>query len=287
MKQVLNIHGPPRGELPLWGKRIGFPDFFVELVPAGERLFNVRLSDAFASISFAADEGRSSLAGDRLRSYERLPFEYVVAPPDFPLQGTSDAAPEVLVLIFPFATLRAELADALRVAQDLLEPRVIIGGPAPFTTELAKRIRHHILADDVSQDYLRSLCIVILVEMLTLPPEQRSTRRGKSLDDNVLHSVLKFIDGNLDSDLSIKTLAGVSGVHIHQFARAFKRKVGEAPHRYVLGRRVDVARSLLDDTDHSIAEIAYATGFSSQSHMTSTFRRQIGVTPGQLRHSRS
>ncbi|MGI9434298.1 MAG: AraC family transcriptional regulator [Geminicoccaceae bacterium] len=74
MKQELNLSAPPLGKLPEWGKRFDFETFFVELVPAGKRSFNVRLAETFASISFSADEGRSSLAGDRLRRYDRRAY---------------------------------------------------------------------------------------------------------------------------------------------------------------------------------------------------------------------
>ena len=283
MKQELNLSAPPLGKLPEWGKRFDFERFFVELVPAGKRSFNVRLAETFASISFSADEGRSSLAGDRLRRYDRRAYEYIVAPAGFPLRGQSEAAPEVLVLVFPFEAMKADIAAALRLSQDVLESRVTIGGPKPFTTALAQRIRRHILSDAVSNDYLHALCFVLLVEMMRLPSEQRSTGRGETLNDGVLKSVLKFIDANLEGDLSLEALARLSGVLTHQFAHAFKRKVGEAPHRYVLSRRIETARALLDQTEDSIADIAYATGFSSQSHMTTTFSRELGMTPAQLR----
>lgn len=282
---MVDIRAPPRGELPVWGTRIAFGDFFVELVPPGERHFNVRLADCFASISFASDAGVSTLAGDRLRRYERRPFEYIVAPPCFPLRGTSQAAPEVLALVFPFEALKTDLSAALQVSEDLLEPRVIIGGPKKFTTEIAQRVRRHIMADDLSSDYLRSLCFTLIVEMLTLPPEQRNTRRSEALDPDVLDKVLEYIDGNLEADLSVNRLAGLSGVVTHRFARAFKRRMGETPHNYVLERRIENARALLSRSDEPIAGIAYATGFSSQSHMTTTFRRRLGVTPSQVRSS--
>ncbi|MBY6065167.1 AraC family transcriptional regulator [Leisingera aquaemixtae] len=283
MKQLLDITAPPLGELPVWGKRIAFGDFFVELVPAGKRHFNVRLRDSFASISFSGDEGQSSLAGGRLRHYDRRPYEYIVAPPCFPLRGTSESAPEVLALIFSFEALRTDLAAALQIPEDLLEPRVVIGGPKPFTTELANRIRRHILADDISGDYLRALCFALIVEMLTLPPEQQRTRRTDLLDQNILDKVIEYIDGNLDTDLTVEKLARLSGVMAHRFARAFKQNTGETPHNYVLSRRIEQARRLLSKTNEPIASIAYATGFSSQSHMTTTFRRRLGVTPAQFR----
>ncbi len=282
-KQELSLSAPPRGKLPEWGRRLSFEKFFVELVPAGKRSFNVRLAETFASISFSADEGRSSLAGDRLRRYERRAYEYIVAPAGFPLRGSSDAAPEVLVFVFDFDAMKVDIAAALQMSPDILESRVIIDGPKPLTTTIAQRIRRHMLNDTVSSDYLRSLCLVLIVEMLRLPPEQRSTGRGSTLDDQVLRSVLKFIDANLETDLSLEALARLSGVLTHQFAHAFKRNVGEAPHRYVVGRRVETARMLLRDTEDSIADIAYATGFSSQSHMTTTFKRELGATPAQLR----
>ena len=102
MKQEMRIDAPPKGELPKWGKRFQFEGYFVEVVPPGPRSFNVRLAASFASISYSADEGRSSLADDKLRRYERRPYEYIVTPPNFPLRGESTAAPGVLAVVFDF-----------------------------------------------------------------------------------------------------------------------------------------------------------------------------------------
>jgi AraC family transcriptional regulator len=68
--------------------------------------------------------------------------------------------------------------------------------------------------------------------------------------------------------------------------RAFKGAVGEAPHRYVLSRRIERAKELLRDAELSIVEIALATGFSSQSHLSSWFRRFVGVSPAVYRNQR-
>ncbi len=283
MNQTMNIMAPPRGELPHWGIRVDLGNFFVELVEAGSRHINIRLSKCFASISFDTDQGRSSLAGDRLRNYERRAYEFIVAPPGFPIRGESNSAPEVLVFVFDFDAIRQDVAAALQVSPDILEPRVIIDGPKVLTTELAQRIRRHLLRRDISRDYLRSLCMVLLVDMMRLPQTHSRSGRGQILDDAMLQSVLTFIDANLDSDLAIENLARLCGVVTHRFSRSFKAKVGEPPHKFVLNRRINQARRLLQTTDTPIAEIAYASGFSSQSHMTTTLRRQLGVTPAQLR----
>jgi len=95
--------------------------------------------------------------------------------------------------------------------------------------------------------------------------------------------VLSYIDSNLDGDLSLEKLAHLAGVLEHKFARSFKKVTGETAHHYVLSRRIDAARKLLRGGDRPISEVAYATGFSSQSHMTTVFKRELGVTPAQLR----
>jgi hypothetical protein len=151
-KQEMSLNAPPRGSVPEWGRRIRFDKFSVELVPAGERSLNVRLAKTLATISFSTDEGSSSLAGDRLRHYERRPYEYIVVPANFPLRGESTAAPEVLAFAFRFEELKPDIAAAMQLSPERLEPRVIIGGPKPFTTEIAQRIRRHMLAEVVSRD---------------------------------------------------------------------------------------------------------------------------------------
>jgi len=280
----MNLETPPHGDLPQWGKRMAFAHFFVELVPAGPRSFNVRLADSFASISFSTDEGRSTLADDKMRRYYRRPYEYIVAPPNFPLRGESDAAPEVMAIVFDFESLRPQIASALQIPSDALEPRVVLGSPKPFVTSVAERTRKHIMACDGPDAYLHSLCLILLVEMLRLPPRQRKAGRGTVLKEGVFNAILNFIDSNLDGDLSLETLAQLAGVMTHQFARAFKRRVGQSPHHYVLHRRIDAARRFLKESDQSIADIAYATGFSSQSHMTTTFKQELGTTPAQVRN---
>ncbi|MEQ9642069.1 MAG: AraC family transcriptional regulator [Alphaproteobacteria bacterium] len=280
----MSLQALPQKALPEWGRRVSFDRFFVELVPAGPRTMNIQLAESIATISFSADEGASTLAGDRLRRYDRRPYEFIVAPEGFPLRGESTAAPEVLVLVFAFEALRKDIAAALQISPEILTPRVIIGGPRSFTTEIAQRIRRHMLVDAISEHYLHSLSLTLIVEMLRLPKRQQQNRRGSTLNERVLRSILDYIDANLDANLSLEGLAGLAGVVTHQFGRSFKRKVGQPPHRYVLARRIEAARQRLKTTDDPIAEIAYATGFSSQSHMTTTFRREIGITPASIRN---
>lgn len=98
-----------------------------------------------------------------------------------------------------------------------------------------------------------------------------------------LRRVVGFIESNLDADLSLERLAEVAGLSPSHFARRFKGATGKAPHGYVLAKRVEAARRLLAQGDLPLAQVAAATGFSSQAHLTGVFGRAVGMTPGQYR----
>ncbi len=78
-------------------------------------------------------------------------------------------------------------------------------------------------------------------------------------------------------------LARVSGVSPAHFARAFRQAFGMPPHRYLLTRRVERAAALLRETDASITDIAFQTGWSSLGSFSRTVRDITGKTPTELR----
>ena len=98
-----------------------------------------------------------------------------------------------------------------------------------------------------------------------------------------MRRVLDYIENCLDRDLSIATLAGVANYSPHFFAKSFKKQLGQSLHQYVLQRRVERAKHLLLASDQVVSQIAFATGFSSQSHLTSAFKKRFGVTPAVFR----
>lgn len=92
-----------------------------------------------------------------------------------------------------------------------------------------------------------------------------------------------FIEAALDQDLSLDVLSEQAGVSVYALPRAFRHYFGATPHQYVLARRMARARELLADTDLAICEVALKTGFSSQSHLASSFKIHTGVTPHAYR----
>jgi AraC family transcriptional regulator len=99
----------------------------------------------------------------------------------------------------------------------------------------------------------------------------------------VLTRVLDYIAANLGRDLTITELAAVANMSSHHFSLRFKRAVGVTPHQWVLRARVREAERLLRAQSMSVAEVALALGFASQTHFTDVFHRATGTTPRHYR----
>ena len=105
----------------------------------------------------------------------------------------------------------------------------------------------------------------------------------KGLSAARLRRVRDFIEAHLDQSLSLTVLADIACLSPYHFSRSFKEAAGVGPQRYVIQRRLERAKSLLRQTHQPLARIAQEAGFADQSHLTSIFRREIGMTPGRFR----
>ena len=94
-----------------------------------------------------------------------------------------------------------------------------------------------------------------------------------------LRRVTTYIEDNLTKDLTLAEIADVAHMSPHYFSRAFRNSTGIPPHRYVIHRRIEKAKTLLADSDLPLVEVGLTVGFQNQSHFTTLFHRRTGVTP--------
>lgn len=101
--------------------------------------------------------------------------------------------------------------------------------------------------------------------------------------------VMRYIDDKLGEKIGVKDFAAITRLGRSHFARAFRATVGEAPHSYLIRRRIERAQQLILLTDKPLAEIALDCGLTDQPHLTRHFRRVVGMSPGAWRrwHSTS
>jgi AraC family transcriptional regulator len=131
-----------------------------------------------------------------------------------------------------------------------------------------------------------SLANVLAVHVIrhVLTPRQPARRRVGTLPRAKLRAVVEYIEEHLDGSPTLEQLAAVARLSPNYFVGQFKRATGVPPHQYVILRRVERARRLLQTgTAWSLPEVAAHAGFSDQSQFSHHFKRVVGVTPGQFR----
>ncbi|EHI9271196.1 helix-turn-helix transcriptional regulator [Vibrio vulnificus] len=98
-----------------------------------------------------------------------------------------------------------------------------------------------------------------------------------------LDAIDRYIETHLSHKISVAQLAGSVFLGESQFHSLFKEQMGITPHQYLLGKRIDMAKDLIEKGTLSLGQIAELTGFSGQSTFTHSFSRLQGVSPSQYK----
>lgn len=186
-----------------------------------------------------------------------------------------------------------DLEMALPGGADLLEPlhRLPLRTEIEFRdAELTSVLR--MLAAEVAagspngQLFAESLCLGIAVRL-----HQRSAlrfsggrERGR-LTPAQVQAVEELVRMQLGGNIPLAELARAAGFSAPQFVRLFKNTMGCTPHQYVMAARLERAKELVLESQHSLSVIAELTGFANQAHMTGAFVRAFSTPPGEMRRT--
>jgi AraC family transcriptional regulator len=107
----------------------------------------------------------------------------------------------------------------------------------------------------------------------------RDRRRSQNLSSRDATRLFAYIEENLAEPLSLADLAKTVDLPIATLRRQFHQCTGRSVHQFIIERRLQLACDLLKATHMAIPQIAAASGFSSQQHMTMAFTNRLGVTP--------
>lgn len=143
--------------------------------------------------------------------------------------------------------------------------------------------------DDVSRMFCQTLGQTLGLHLVRTYSSRRdntySTLRRPRLEAYVVKRIEDYVDTHIHEPITLEALAALAGMRIHVLLRAFRASFGTTPAQYVIEQRLRRARWLLTHTTDDITTIAYATGFASHSHFTTTFKARVGVTPQAFRQA--
>lgn len=98
-----------------------------------------------------------------------------------------------------------------------------------------------------------------------------------------INRLMTFVQDQLEVQLTVEDMAAEVGMSVNSLIVHFARATGRTPAQYVLRQRLRRACWFLMNRPLTIAEIAFATGFSSHAHLCAIFRRKMGMSPGEWR----
>jgi AraC-like DNA-binding protein len=138
------------------------------------------------------------------------------------------------------------------------------------------------LSSDASASALLGRCAEVICISAPLSP---GILRPGDLAAWQVHRALEYIERNLGSKRRLREIADYEALSESHFSRAFKRSLGSSPMAYVGARRVERAKLMVASTRSKLTDIALTCGFSDQSHLTNSFRRVVGMSPGVWRRT--
>jgi AraC-like DNA-binding protein len=133
-------------------------------------------------------------------------------------------------------------------------------------------------ADDLLKQ--ESLFLDIVTYCLSCYAQEECVLRPVAKQHQAVEVVREYLEQHFEEVIRLEDLADVAHVSPFYLNRVFQKEVGVPPYEYLVHIRIKYAQKLLKQGE-TIAQTAYRTGFSDQSHFTRFFKRHVGVTPGE------
>ncbi len=185
-------------------------------------------------------------------------------------------------------------ADMLcRVASDMQQRPVsqvrlhdVLSGSDPVIDHLVRQFKCEAAQAQLgSALYAEALSLQLAVHLLRhyAVCAYRTVPRCAPLSTPQLQRLQAYVDHHLAGPIALHDMATALGMGAWTLNRHLRATLGTSAYQYVLDQRVARARRLLQGSTLTLKDIAAASGFADQSHMTRTLRAHLGRTPGQLR----
>jgi AraC family transcriptional regulator len=127
-----------------------------------------------------------------------------------------------------------------------------------------------------------SLIVQLLTDILILSKQTISGKMNEFAAKTVSAIILEM-DKHIGEAYLVADMAKHVCMSQSRFAALFKQTMGIPPYEYLLRRRIETAKGLLNGTDHTVSEIAHMVGFDSASHFIRTFEKYESLSPNRYR----
>lgn len=274
-----------RDTVPRYGEKFVYDSVALHLVPAKTFEVNCRADRDLLTLCLGRSVGVRAHNSDRLSDYQTFPGQFSFVPKGSDVYARSHQNEGEMVSLVLDENLRQTMIEECPSPTRPSFSRSYSGLDNPDSLPLAQIARRLAHAPRRSSRIVIESLAVMALNMVVNEISGRQMRKEnkKRLTREDVTKILDLIEARLHKDIGLTELADELRISSFKFSQIFKSTIGISPHQYILERRLHRAQSLLREKNSSLADIAYASGFSSQAHMTDVFRRRLGITPGKLR----
>lgn len=147
--------------------------------------------------------------------------------------------------------------------------------------------RHIIKNEKNADDYFTAAKLLELFHYLIKDGERNTNAKKlpRKKENLSVQKAILYIKQNYDKSICLNELGKFVGYTPNHFQRIFTDITGISPQKYLENVRIKNAKFLLSQNELSVADIAFACGFSSQSYFSKIFKKLTLITPNEFKNS--
>ena len=202
---------------------------------------------------------------------------------------SEDAEATTMLLLYLRPLFVRVAARELNFPHNEIDLTPQIGFKDKHISHIAMSLLHELNeANVVGRLYADSLAAGLAIQLVRRYSTLKDIQVGHGgMAPHKLRKAIALIEHHISDEgegrVALRVIARNVSMSYFHFSRAFKQAMGMTATSYIAERRIERAKKMLGETELPISEIALRSGFSSQSHFTTAFRRLAGATPKAFR----
>ncbi len=195
--------------------------------------------------------------------------------------GTDDGFGYRIIYVEP-----SHLSDALCVLCGRAYPLPFISEPVVTNARLSRVVRRAFEPESLWESLTVDSIVVDLAEGLLAVERGWRPVASSRVNVRAIDRTRQFLDAERTRVVHSTELESITGLTRYDLARQFRLVLGTSPYRYLLMRRLELARQRIH-LGCPLVEVACEAGFADQAHFTRTFKSAFGLTPARYRALRA
>jgi len=160
-------------------------------------------------------------------------------------------------------------------------------GSSRLIDSFVNSMRPYFCAESKVNDRLLGLKLQELVNILTAEGNEEVLYILGTIRHKEIFDFEDIIESNIYNNLSLEELAHLTNKSVSTFKRLFNKHFDTTPAAYFRNKKIARAAKLLSSSNLTIGEICWDCGFDSLSHFSSSFKKELSVSPSKYRSNHS